>query len=133
MEVKKADPQYSIEGSQEYFTGKVRISMPFQQGEPARVGGAIVSFEPGARTAWHTHPLGQVLVVTEGRGWIQCWGGQKQLIEAGDVVTCNCGEKHWHGATDRTAMTHVAIVEMLDGRNVEWLEKVADEEYLAGE
>ena len=131
MEIKKLGSQSSAKGPSEYFTGNVRLDSPFKQSEPARVSGAIVTFEPGARTAWHTHPLGQTLIVTSGCGWIQCWGNPKKEIRAGDVISCPCGEKHWHGATATTAMTHVAITELLNGKGVEWMEKVTDEEYLA--
>ena len=131
MEIKKLGSQSAAKGPAEYFTGNVRLDSPFKQSEPARVSGAIVTFEPGARTAWHTHPLGQTLIVTSGCGWIQCWGNPKKEIRAGDVISCPCGEKHWHGATTTTAMTHVAITELLNGKGVEWLEKVTDEEYLA--
>lgn len=131
MHIKKNGTQPSARGPGECFTGTVRIDMPFQGAAPARVHGAIVTFEPGARTAWHTHPLGQTLIVTSGMGWIQCWGNPKREIRAGDIISCDCGEKHWHGATATTAMTHVAITESLDGKVVEWLEKVTDEDYLA--
>jgi quercetin dioxygenase-like cupin family protein len=103
-----------------------------QRNAPARVGGAIVTFEPGARTAWHTHPLGQTLIVTSGCGWVQSEGGPKVEIRPGDVVWCPPNERHWHRATTTTAMTHIAIVEQLDGKAVEWMEKVPDEVYLAG-
>lgn len=116
-------------GPAEYFTGTVRIASRFQRTDPARVGGAIVSFEPGARTAWHTHPLGQTLIVTTGQGWIQREGGPVEEIRPGDVVWIPPGEKHWHGATATTAMTHVAVSESLDGRSVDWLEHVTDEQY----
>ena len=116
-------------GPAEYFTGTVRIASRFQRTDPARVGGAIVSFEAGARTAWHTHPLGQTLIVTTGQGWIQREGGPLEEIRPGDVVWIPPGEKHWHGATATTAMTHVAISESLDGKNVDWLEHVTDEQY----
>lgn len=131
MEVKRSASQPSQKGPQEYFTGSVRIDTPFQASAPARVGGAIVTFEPGARTAWHRHPLGQTLIVTEGFGWVQSEGEPKVEIHPGDVVWCPPNEKHWHGATPTTAMTHIAIVEALDGKNVEWLEKVSDEQYVA--
>lgn len=131
MEIKRNGSQPSQKGSEEYFTGSVRIDSPFQGGTPARVGGAIVTFEPGARSAWHTHPLGQTLIVTSGCGWVQSEGGPKVEIRTGDVIWCPPGEKHWHGATPTTAMTHIAIVEALDGKAVEWMEKVSDEQYLA--
>jgi quercetin dioxygenase-like cupin family protein len=102
----------------------------FQRKEPARIGGAVVTFEPGARTAWHTHPLGQTLIVTLGCGWVQREGGPVEEIRPGDVVWFEPGEKHWHGATPNTAMTHIAIAEALDGKAVDWLEKVSDEQYL---
>ncbi|MGB8509014.1 MAG: cupin domain-containing protein [Pyrinomonadaceae bacterium] len=131
MDIKRSGSQPSGKGPDEYFTGAVRIDSPFQSSAPARVGGAIVTFEPGARTAWHTHPLGQTLIVTSGCGWVQSEGGPKMEIRAGDVVWCPPGEKHWHGATPTTAMTHIAIVEQLDGKAVEWMEKVSDEQYRA--
>ncbi|HEY0378355.1 MAG TPA: cupin domain-containing protein [Pyrinomonadaceae bacterium] len=132
MEVKKNGTQPSAKGPEEYFTGSVRIDSPFQGSAPARAGGAIVTFEPGARTAWHTHPLGQTLIVTSGCGWVQSEGGPKVEIRPGDVIWCPPNEKHWHGATPTTAMTHIAIVEALDGQAGEWMEKVSDEQYLAG-
>jgi quercetin dioxygenase-like cupin family protein len=107
----------------------VRIDAPFQGNEPARVGGAIVTFEPGARTAWHTHPLGQTLIVTSGCGWARREAGPVEEIHPGDIVWFEPGEKHWHGATATTAMTHIAIAEALDGKVVDWMEKVADEQY----
>jgi quercetin dioxygenase-like cupin family protein len=113
----------------EHFTGYVRIDSPFQGSDPARLGGASVTFEPGARTAWHTHPLGQTLIVTSGRGWVQCEGGPKEEIGPGDVVWIPAGVKHWHGATATTAMTHIAIRESLGGKGVDWMEKVSDEQY----
>lgn len=131
MEVKRSGSQPSQKGPEEYFTGSVRIDTPFQANAPARVGGAIVTFEPGARTAWHKHPLGQTLIVTSGCGWVQSEGGPKFEIRPGDVVWCPPNERHWHGATPTTAMTHIAIVEALDGKNVEWMEKVSEQEYLA--
>ena len=131
MEITRNGSQPSARGPAEWFTGNVRIDSPFKGSEPARVSGAIVTFEAGARTAWHTHPLGQTLIVTHGMGWIQCAGSPKREIRAGDVVSCDCGEKHWHGATATTAMTHVAITEALNGKVVEWLEHVTDAEYMA--
>lgn len=132
MKLIRNGTQPSIKGPAEWFTGNVRIDSPFQGEAPARAGGAIVTFEPGARTAWHTHPLGQTLLVTSGCGWTQCEGEAIALIRAGDIVWCPPGHKHWHGATPTTAMTHVAIAEMLDGRAVDWLDHVTDAEYLAG-
>jgi 4-carboxymuconolactone decarboxylase len=117
-------------GQAEYFTGRVEIASRFQRAAPARVGGAIVSFAPGARTAWHTHPLGQTLIVTAGNGWAQREGGPIEEIGVGDVVWFPPGEKHWHGATTDSAMTHIAIAEALDGRQVDWLEHVTDAQYL---
>lgn len=118
-------------GSPDYFTGTVRIESPFEVTAPGRAGGAIVTFEPGARTAWHTHPLGQILIVTAGLGWTQCEDGPVEEIRPGDVVTCPPGKRHWHGATSTTSMSHIAIAEALDGRVVDWLEHVTDEQYLA--
>ena len=132
MEIKRTGSQPSGKGPAEYFTGSVRIDSRFQSSEPARVGGAIVTFEPGARTAWHTHPLGQTLIVTSGCGWAQREGGPKEEIRPGDVVWFAPGEKHWHGATATTAMMHIAIQETLDGKAVDWLEHVTDEQYDAG-
>jgi quercetin dioxygenase-like cupin family protein len=132
MEVKRNGTQPSAKGPVEYFTGSVRIDSPFQASAPARAGGAIVTFEPGARTAWHWHPLGQTLIVTSGCGWVQSEGGPKVEIRPGDVIWCPPNERHWHGATPTTAMSHVAIAEALDGKAVEWMEKVSDEQYLAG-
>ncbi|WP_193365664.1 cupin domain-containing protein [Herbaspirillum sp. YR522] len=132
MKISRNGTQPSAKGPADYFTGAVRIDSAFNAEAPARSGGAIVTFEPGARTAWHTHPLGQTLIVTNGVGWTQCEGGPRTEIRAGDVVWCPCQRRHWHGATDRTSMSHVAITEMLDGKNVEWMEHVTDEQYLAG-
>ena len=132
MEIKRSGSQPSGKGPAEYFTGAVRVDPLFEAPEPARVRGASVTFEPGARTAWHTHPLGQTLVVTAGCGWTQCEGGEIIEIRAGDVIWCPPGHKHWHGATPATAMTHIAITEALDGVAVNWLEKVTGQEYLAG-
>lgn len=129
MEIRRIGSQPSGKGPAEYFTGTVRIDAPFQRSEPARVGGATVTFEPGARTAWHTHPLGQTLIVTSGCGRAQREGGPIEEIRPGDVVWFAPGEKHWHGASPTTAMTHMAIAEALDGKVVEWMEHVSDKEY----
>jgi quercetin dioxygenase-like cupin family protein len=129
MEIKRSGSQPSRKPPEEYFTGQVRLDPLFQTAAPARVGGASVTFEPGARTAWHTHPLGQTLIVTAGLGWAQREGGPVEEIRPGDVVWFASGEKHWHGATPTTAMTHVAIQEALDGKSVDWLEKVSDTQY----
>jgi quercetin dioxygenase-like cupin family protein len=129
MEIKRSGSQPSIKGPEPFFTGAVRIDPLLEAPEPARVRSACVTFEPGARTAWHTHPLGQTLIVTTGCGWTQCWGEPRQEIRAGDVVWCPPGKKHWHGATPITAMTHIAIQEALNGKMVEWMEKVSDEQY----
>ena len=129
MEIKRAGSQPSGKGPAEYFTGAVRVDPLFQAADPARVAGALVTFEPGARTAWHTHPLGQTLVVTSGFGWVQREGGPVEEIRPGDVVWFPPGEKHWHGATPATGMSHIAIQERLDGKAVDWMEKVSDEQY----
>lgn len=129
MEIKKHGTQSSSKGAEEYFTGTVRIDPLFEAPEPARVRGASVTFEPGARTAWHTHPLGQTLIVTAGSGLAQRWGSEIEEINPGDVVWFAPNEKHWHGASPETAMTHIAIQEALDGKTVEWQEKVTDEQY----
>jgi quercetin dioxygenase-like cupin family protein len=131
MEITRNCSQPSRRGSTDYFTGSVRIDSPFKGSDPARVSGAIVTFEPGARTAWHTHPLGQTLIVTFGGGWVQREGGAKEEILPGDVVWIPAGEKHWHGAKATTAMTHVAIAEALEGKTVDWMEQVSDEQYRA--
>ena len=131
MDIKRGGSQPSGKGPAEYFTGIVRLDPLFQCADPARVAGAQVTFEPGARTAWHTHPLGQTLIVIAGFGLAQRWGGAIEEIRPGDVVSIPPGEKHWHGATPTTAMTHVAIAESLDGKAVDWLEKVTDEQYQA--
>lgn len=127
MDIKRSGSQPSGKGSAEYFTGAVRIDPLFQANAPARAVGLSVTFEPGARTAWHTHPLGQILIVTAGCGLAQRWGGPIEQIRPGDVVWFPPGEKHWHGATAATAMTHIAIQEQLDGKAVDWLEKVSEE------
>lgn len=119
----------SVKGPAEYFTGTVRIDAPFQGTEPARVGGATVTFEPSSRTAWHTHPLGQTLIVTAGLGLVQEWDGPVREIRPGDTVWIPAGIKHWHGAAAETAMSHIAIAEAHDGKVVDWMEKVTDEQY----
>ena len=129
MEIKRGGSQPSGKGPADWFTGAVRIDPLFQAPEPARVQGASVTFEPGARTAWHTHPLGQTLIVTAGCGRAQRWGGAIEAIRPSDVVWFSPGEKHWHGAGEATAMTHIAIQERLDGKVVEWMEQVSDEQY----
>ena len=129
MEIKRSGSQPSGKGPEDYFTGSVRIDPLFEAPNPARVSGASVTFEPGARTAWHTHPLGQTLIVTSGRGWAQRWGGSIEEIHPGDVVWFPPGEKHWHGATPTAAMTHIAIQEALEGKRVDWLEHVGDQQY----
>ncbi|MCC6776410.1 MAG: cupin domain-containing protein [Hyphomicrobiales bacterium] len=129
MEIKRSGSQPSRKGPPEWFTGEVRIDPLHTASEPARAGAGCVTFEPGARTAWHTHPLGQTLIIMFGCGWVQREGGPVEVVRAGDVVWFPPGLKHWHGATPTTAMTHIAIQETLDGRNVDWLEKVNDEQY----
>lgn len=129
MEIKRSGSQASLKPPAEYFTGTVRLDPLFQAPDPARVSGSYVTFEPGARTAWHTHPLGQTLIVSFGCGWVQREGGPIEEIRPGDVVWFPPGEKHWHGATPTTALTHIAIQEALDGRPVDWLEKVSDAQY----
>ncbi|KQT53058.1 MULTISPECIES: cupin domain-containing protein [unclassified Aureimonas] len=121
--------QPSAAGPAANFTGSVRVDSRFQGEAPARIGGGVVTFEPGARTAWHTHPLGQTLIVTAGKGLVQEWGGPAQEIQPGDVAWIPPGVKHWHGAGPTTGMSHVAVSESLDGKSVEWLEKVSDEQY----
>ena len=129
MEVKRSGSQPSQKGPEEHFTGNVRIDPLNQSPQPARVSCALVTFDPSARSAWHWHPLGQTLIVTQGCGWVQSKGGPKVEIRAGDVVWCPPKEQHWHGATSTTAMSHIAIQEALDGKVIEWLEKVSDEQY----
>jgi quercetin dioxygenase-like cupin family protein len=131
MDIRRAGSQPSAKGPQDWFTGTVRIDPLFQPNDPARAAGAAVTFEPGARTAWHTHPLGQTLIVTAGFGWVQREGGPIEEIRPGDVVWFAPGEKHWHGAAPATAMTHIAIQENQNGKVVDWLEKVTDEQYLS--
>ncbi|RUX78508.1 MULTISPECIES: cupin domain-containing protein [unclassified Mesorhizobium] len=129
MDITRNGSQASAKGPADYFTGAVRIDAPFKGSEPARVGGATVTFEPGARTAWHTHPLGQTLIVLSGAGLAQREGGPIESIQPGDIVWFAPGEKHWHGAAPTTAMSHIAIAEALDGKVVDWLEHVSDEQY----
>lgn len=132
MDIKRNGSRPSGTGPADYFTGTVRLDPLFQAPAPARVVAASVTFEPGARTAWHTHPLGQTLVVTAGCGLAQRWGGPVEEIRPGDVIWFPPGEKHWHGATPTVAMTHLAIQEQLDGQTADWLEQVTDEQYAAG-
>ena len=132
MDIKRNGSQPSAKGPAEWFTGTVRVAPLFQAPNPARARGASVTFEPGARTAWHTHPLGQTLIVTAGCGWAQREDGPIEEIRPGDVIWFEPGEKHWHGAAPTTAMTHIAIQEALDGNVVDWLEHVNDEQYQAG-
>jgi quercetin dioxygenase-like cupin family protein len=129
MEIKRSGSQPSRQGSAEYFTGTVRVDPLFQAPDPARVSGASVTFEPGARTAWHTHPLGQTLMITFGLGWVQREGRPIEEVRPGDVVWFPPGLRHWHGATPTTGMMHIAIQEALDGKNVDWREKVSDDQY----
>ncbi|HUK87493.1 MAG TPA: cupin domain-containing protein [Terriglobales bacterium] len=131
MEIKPNGTQPSSKGPEANFSGSVRVDPLFQAPAPARGLGAYVTFEPCSRTAWHTHPLGQTLIVTTGCGLVQSWGGPVRKIRPGDVVWCPPGEKHWHGAAPDTAMTHIALVEVLDGKSVDWMEKLGDEQYRA--
>ena len=133
MNIIRNGTQPSVKGPADWFTGTVRIDPVFKATEPARSGGAMVTFEPGARTAWHTHPLGQTLIVTSGLGLVQREGGPIEEIRPGDVVWFEPGEKHWHGAAPKNAMTHIAIQEALEGEAVKWLEHVSDEQYEAKE
>jgi quercetin dioxygenase-like cupin family protein len=129
MDIKRNGSRPSTKAPEAYFSGAVRVEPVFQVGEPVRLNGSSVTFEPGARTAWHTHPLGQTLIIMAGLGWVQTEGGPIEEIRPGDVVWFPPGEKHWHGATPTTAMTHIAVQESLNGKNVDWLEKVSDEQY----
>jgi quercetin dioxygenase-like cupin family protein len=131
-EIMAREQQDEVEGPAELFTGRVTIRGQFARDEPSRVTGAVVTFEPGARTAWHSHPLGQTLVVIEGVGWTQVENGPVQEFAAGDILLCPRDRRHWHGATPESSMSHVAIQEALDGTNVTWMEQVTDEEYLEG-
>ena len=132
MDIKRSGSQPSGKGSLENFIGNVRVDPLFQPNDSTRASGASVTFEPGAHSAWHTHPLGQTLIVTSGCGLVQSWGELIEKIRPGDVVWCPPGEKHWHGATATTAMTHISIVEQLDGKGADWMEHVGDEQYQAG-
>jgi quercetin dioxygenase-like cupin family protein len=129
MEIQRSGSQPSAKGPADYFTGAVRVDMLFTAPDPARVVAASVTFEPGARTAWHTHPLGQNLFVTAGCGWAQRWGGPVEEIRPGDVISFAPGEKHWHGATPTTAVTHITIQEQLDGKTADWMEHVSDDQH----
>lgn len=129
IEIIKHGSKPTVDGPADYFTGAVKIDAPFNASEPARVGGATVTFSPSARTAWHTHPLGQTLIVTAGQGWVQEWGQEAQAINAGDIVWIRPEVKHWHGAAADSTMTHIAIAEALEGKVVDWLEQVSDEQY----
>ena len=132
MEIRRIGSQPSARGPADWFTGVVRIDPLFDAVAPGRVGAAGVTFEPGARTAWHTHPLGQTLIITAGCGRVQRWGGPIEEVRPGDVIRFAPGEKHWHGAAPTTALSHIAIQETLDGKAVEWLEHVSDEQYRQG-
>jgi quercetin dioxygenase-like cupin family protein len=132
MDIKRSGSEASRRGPSDWFTGTVRIDPLFQAPDPGRVSGAHVTFEPGARTAWHTHPLGQTLIITSGLGWVQTEGGPVQEVRPGDIVCFSPGEKHWHGASSTAAMTHIAVQEVLNGKAVNWLEHVSEEQYRAG-
>jgi len=129
IRITRSDSLQPKKASADYFTGAVQVQELFPADDPSRTSGGKVTFEPGARSAWHTHPLGQILIVTDGTGWVQQWGGPIQEIRKGDVVRIPAGVKHWHGATPTTAMTHIAIQEQLNGKAVKWMEKVRDEQY----
>lgn len=129
MQITRIGSQSSRKGPAEYFTGDVRVDALFPVREPGRVSAGHVTFEPGARSAWHTHPLGQTLIITSGFGWVQREGGPIEEVRPGDIIWFSPGLKHWHGATPTTALTHIAIQETLNGKNVDWLEKVSDEQY----
>jgi quercetin dioxygenase-like cupin family protein len=132
VEIKRSGSQPSSKGPADWFTGSVQIDPLFQTADPARAAAATVTFEPGARTAWHTHPLGQTLIIITGLGRVQRWDGPVEEVGPGDVVLFSPGEKHWHGASSTTAMSHIAIHERLDGKAVDWLEHVSDEQYQTG-
>jgi quercetin dioxygenase-like cupin family protein len=129
MRITRGNSQASRKGPAEYFTGTVRVDAPFSAPPPARVSGATVTFEPGARTAWHTHPLGQTIIITGGCGWVQVEGGAKEEVRPGDIVWFPPSTRHWHGATATQGMTHIAIAEALDGKTVDWMDKVSDDQY----
>lgn len=129
IKISRSEALQTKKASSEYFTGAVQVQELFPADDPSRTSGGKVTFEPGARSAWHTHPLGQILIVTDGTGWVQQWGEPIQEIRKGDVVRIPPGVKHWHGATPTTSMTHIAIQEQLNGKAVEWMEKVSDEQY----
>ena len=129
MKIERNGSRPSTKGAQDYFSGSVRVEPVFQVGDPMRLNAGSVTFEPGARSAWHTHPLGQTLIITAGLGWVQTEGGPIEEVRPGDVVWFPPGEKHWHGATPTTAMTHIAVQEALNGKNVDWMEKVSDTQY----
>jgi 4-carboxymuconolactone decarboxylase len=129
IKIARSDSLHSNRGSAQYFTGSVQVQQLFPANDPSRTSGGKVTFEAGARSAWHTHPFGQILIVTEGTGWIQQWEGPIEEIRKGDVIWIPAEVKHWHGATPNTAMTHIAIQEELNGKAVEWMEKVTDEQY----
>jgi len=129
IRITRSDSLQPKKASADYFTGAVQVQELFPADDPSRTSGGKVTFEPGARSAWHTHSLGQILIVTDGTGWVQQWGGPIEEIRKGDVVRIPAGVKHWHGATPSTAMTHIAIQEQLNGKAVEWMEKVSDEQY----
>ncbi|WP_372090759.1 cupin domain-containing protein [Tistrella mobilis] len=131
MDIKRKADLQTVEGPEAYFTGKATITGMFARPDPSRLTGAIVHFEPGARTAWHSHPCGQTLIVTEGVGWTQVEGGPKYEFYEGDMLWCPADKKHWHGATPHDGMTHIALQEVVNGTNVTWMEKVTDEDYLA--
>lgn len=129
--IRRHASQPPAKGPDQFFTGDVTVEMLFRSPEPSRLSAGLVTFQPGARSAWHTHPLGQALIVVSGVGWTQCEGGPKKEILPGDVVACPCGKRHWHGATATSGMSHYAIQEALDGKAIEWMEKVSDADYLA--
>jgi quercetin dioxygenase-like cupin family protein len=129
LQITQSGSQPSTKGSAEYFTGTVRIDPLFKANDPSRASGSYVTFEPGAHSAWHTHPFGQILIVTAGTSWVQQWGGPIEEIRQGDVVRIPPGVKHWHGATVTTSMTHIALQEQLDGKSADWMEKVSDDQY----